>query len=83
MAHAIRMHEAGGPDVLRWEEVAVGNPGPGQVRLRHVSAVETGLAALAYGSRLRGERTADGGAARGGIGQALLGKMLRPIFGDD
>lgn len=37
MAHAIRMHEAGGPDVLRWEEVAVGNPGPGQVRLRHVA----------------------------------------------
>jgi len=29
------MHETGGPDVLRWEEVAVGNPGPGQVRLRH------------------------------------------------
>ncbi|MFO1048797.1 MAG: adenylate/guanylate cyclase domain-containing protein [Geminicoccaceae bacterium] len=28
-----------------------------QVRLRHVSAVETGLAALAYGSRPRGERT--------------------------
>jgi NADPH:quinone reductase len=37
MAHAIRMHEAGGPDVLRWEEVAVGNPGPGQARLRHVA----------------------------------------------
>jgi len=35
MAHAIRMHEAGGPDVLRLEEVAVGNPGPGQVRLSH------------------------------------------------
>ena len=35
MAHAIRMHEAGGPDVLRWEEVAVGSPGPGQARLRH------------------------------------------------
>jgi NADPH2:quinone reductase len=31
------MHEAGGPDVLRWEEVAVGNPGPGQVRIRHVA----------------------------------------------
>ncbi|MFO1311414.1 MAG: quinone oxidoreductase [Burkholderiales bacterium] len=38
MAHAIRMHEAGGPDVLRWEEVDVGAPGPGQVRLRHVAA---------------------------------------------
>ena len=37
MAHAIRMHEAGGPDVLRWEEVAVGEPGPGQVRLRHAA----------------------------------------------
>jgi NADPH2:quinone reductase len=31
------MHEAGGPDVMRWEEVAVGNPGPGQARLRHVA----------------------------------------------
>ena len=29
--------QAGGPDVLRWEEVAVGNPGPGQARLRHVA----------------------------------------------
>jgi NADPH:quinone reductase len=37
MAYAIRMHQAGGPDVLRWEEVAVGDPGPGQVRLRHVA----------------------------------------------
>lgn len=37
MTHAIRMHEAGGPDVLRWEEVAVGDPGPGQVRLRHAA----------------------------------------------
>jgi NADPH2:quinone reductase len=35
MAHAIRFHAPGGPEVLRWEEVAVGNPGPGQVRIRH------------------------------------------------
>ncbi|RQR39769.1 quinone oxidoreductase family protein [Burkholderia sp. Bp9142] len=35
MAHAVRFHETGGPDVLRWEEVEVGDPGPGQVRLRH------------------------------------------------
>lgn len=34
MVHAIRVHEAGGPDVLHWEEVEVGEPGPGQVRLR-------------------------------------------------
>ncbi|MFD5396885.1 quinone oxidoreductase family protein [Streptomyces sp. NPDC127097] len=35
MAHAIRFHETGGPDVLRREQVTVGHPGPGQVRVRH------------------------------------------------
>jgi NADPH2:quinone reductase len=34
MAHAIRIHACGGPDVLKWEEIAVGDPGPGEVRLR-------------------------------------------------
>jgi len=31
------MHRPGGPDVLRFEEVAVGDPKPGQVRLRHAA----------------------------------------------
>jgi NADPH:quinone reductase len=35
MAKAIRFHETGGPEVLRYEDVEVGDPGPGQVRLRH------------------------------------------------
>ncbi|MFC0398713.1 quinone oxidoreductase family protein [Paraburkholderia rhizosphaerae] len=35
MAKAVRFHQTGGPDVLQYEEVEVGNPGPGQVRLRH------------------------------------------------
>lgn len=35
MANAIRFYETGGPEVLRYEHVAVGEPGPGQVRLRH------------------------------------------------
>jgi NADPH2:quinone reductase len=35
MAHAIRFEKAGAPEVLTWQEVAVGRPGPGQVRLRH------------------------------------------------
>jgi NADPH2:quinone reductase len=38
MSHAIRIHETGGPDVLKWEEVEVGDPGPGQVRLRQEAA---------------------------------------------
>jgi NADPH:quinone reductase len=37
MSHAIRVTETGGPDVLRWEEVAVGEPGVGQVRLRQTA----------------------------------------------
>ena len=35
MAHAIKVHQTGGPDELRWEAVDVGDPGSGQVRLRH------------------------------------------------
>ena len=35
MAHAIRLHETGGPDVLKLETVDVGEPGPGQARVRH------------------------------------------------
>jgi len=38
MPHAIRVHETGGPEVLKWEEVEVGAPGPGQVRLRQQAA---------------------------------------------
>ncbi|HLC08374.1 MAG TPA: quinone oxidoreductase [Methyloceanibacter sp.] len=34
MTHAIRVHAYGGPEVLKWEEVEVGAPGPGQVRLK-------------------------------------------------
>ena len=37
MANAIRFYETGGPEVLRYEEVSVGEPGPGQVRLRHAA----------------------------------------------
>lgn len=35
MAKGIRIHETGGPEVLQWEEIEVGTPGPGEVRVRH------------------------------------------------
>ncbi len=38
MTHAIRIHALGGPEVLRWEAVDVGMPGPGEVRLKHTAA---------------------------------------------
>src|SRR5436190_17225748 len=37
MAHAVRFYEAGGPEVLRYESAQVGDPGPGQVRLRQAA----------------------------------------------
>ncbi|HSV82758.1 MAG TPA: quinone oxidoreductase [Ramlibacter sp.] len=35
MAHAIRLHETGGAEVLKYETVEVPAPGPGQARVRH------------------------------------------------
>ena len=35
MTKAIRFHEFGGADVLRWEEVEVAAPGPGEALIRH------------------------------------------------
>ena len=37
MTHAIRFHKTGGPEVLVWEEVEVGKPGPGQAKIRHTA----------------------------------------------
>ena len=35
MVKAIRIHRTGGPDAMQWEDVEVGAPGPGAVRIRH------------------------------------------------
>jgi NADPH2:quinone reductase len=35
MTKAIVMHATGGPEVLQWEDFEPGDPGPGEVRLRH------------------------------------------------
>lgn len=37
MVHAIRFEKSGGPEVLAWQEVPVGKPGQGEVRLRHTA----------------------------------------------
>jgi NADPH2:quinone reductase len=38
MSHAIRVHAHGGPEVMKWEEVQVGDPGPGQAKIRQYAA---------------------------------------------
>jgi NADPH:quinone reductase len=37
MAKAIRFHETGGPEVLRLEDVPIGDPGAGEARVRHTA----------------------------------------------
>jgi NADPH2:quinone reductase len=37
MAHAIRFAKTGGPEVLEWQQVEIGKPGQGQVRIRHTA----------------------------------------------
>ena len=63
MTKAIRFHKTGGPDVLQWEDVQVGAPGEGQVRIKHtavgVNYIDTyqrsGLYAMPLPSALGGE----------------------------
>ena len=35
MTKAIRIHQTGGPDAMQWEDIEVGAPGPGEIRIRH------------------------------------------------
>src|SRR2546423_6474883 len=37
MTRAIVLHETGGPEKLRWETVEVGEPGAGELRIRHTA----------------------------------------------
>jgi NADPH:quinone reductase len=34
MAHAIRIHKHGGPEVMEWDEIQLGKPGPGEALIR-------------------------------------------------
>jgi NADPH2:quinone reductase len=37
MSHAIRVHDYGEPEVLKWEEVEIGEPEPGEVKIRQTA----------------------------------------------
>ena len=37
MTHAIRIHQTGGPEVLSWDEIEVGDPAVGQIRVRQTA----------------------------------------------
>jgi len=60
MAKAVRYHKQGGPEVLQLDEVQVGDPGAGQVRIRHtamgVNFVDTYQRSGLYRCRCRRSR---------------------------
>ncbi|CCK24505.1 Quinone oxidoreductase [Streptomyces davaonensis JCM 4913] len=82
MAHAVRFYETGGPDVLTWEEVSVGDPGPGQVRIRH-EAVGLNFADTYFRTGLYPVRLPDGlGVEAAGVVEAVGEGVTHVAAGD-
>jgi NADPH2:quinone reductase len=82
MANAVRFHETGGPEVLRYETVEVGNPGPGQVRLRH-EAVGLNFADTYFRSGLYPvPRPAGMGVEAAGVVEAIGPDVSNVAVGD-
>ncbi|MFE8948563.1 quinone oxidoreductase family protein [Streptomyces sp. NPDC007856] len=82
MAHAVRFYETGGPDVLTWEEVSVGDPGPGQVRIRH-EAVGLNFADTYFRTGLYPVRLPDGiGVEAAGVVEAVGDGVTQVAVGD-
>ncbi len=68
---AIRFHQTGGPEVLRWEEAELAPPGPGQLRLRQ-TAVGLNFVDTYFRSGLYPARTPSGlGNEAAGVVEAV------------
>jgi len=84
MVKAIRIHENGGPEVLRLEDVELGLPGPGQARVRHtaigVNFIDTyhrtGLYKLPFPSGLGVEAAGVVEAVGTGVSSARAGDRV-------
>jgi len=82
VAHAVRFYETGGPDVLTWEEIPVGDPGPGQVRIRH-EAVGLNFADTYFRTGLYPVRLPDGiGVEAAGVVEAAGDGVTHVAAGD-
>ena len=80
MANAIRFYQTGDPEVMRWESVEVGEPGPGEARIRHV-AVGLNFADTYFRTGLYPALLPDGlGVAAAGVVEAVgAGRVAGPL----
>ncbi len=84
MVHAIRVHENGGPEKMLWEAVDVGQPGPGELRLKHravgLNYIDTyhrsGLYKIALPSVIGMEGTGEVTAVGAGVTEFKLGDRV-------
>ena len=82
MVKAFRIHEHGGPEVLRWEDVEVGDPGPGQARVRH-HAVGLNFIDIYHRSGLYGLALPSGiGVEGAGVVEAVGSGVAHVACGD-
>ena len=82
MSKAFRIHEHGGPEVLRWEDVEVAEPGPGQARVRH-HAVGVNFVDIYHRSGLYGLPLPCGiGVEGAGVVEALGAGVTHLAVGD-
>ena len=82
MTHAIRFHKTGGPHVLQWEEVTVGDPGPGEARIRLKAVgvnyidITIGAVIAAAAGRHRYEGAGKVDAVGGDVGRVKRGDRV-------
>jgi NADPH2:quinone reductase len=84
MPKAIRIQQQGGPEVLKWEDVQVGDPGPGEARVRHKACglnfldvyQRSGLYKLALPSGMGNEASGVVEAVGSGVTHAKAGDRV-------
>lgn len=82
MTHAIKIHETGAVDVMRWETCDVGDPGPDEVRIRH-SAVGVNFIDIYFRSGLYPALLPSGlGKEGAGVVEAVGSKVAEFKPGD-
>ena len=76
MTHIVRIHKTGGPEVLTWEEIEVGKPGPGEVLIRQTAVglnyIDTYNRSGVYPLKLPSSLGGEGAGVVEAVGQGVI-----------